>query len=155
MSTGEIRSLGLKEALQSALGAPAYFNKNSAVGDSVTGRIVAAAMRQSRDYDDNTPEFWTDGSAKMQLAVMLETEPGTVVPTGPDDRGDRSVFVKWWGDQRKDFATAIHRANVDDLETGGILIVTFTGLGEPVKLTSGKEGSAPKLYTFEYMAPGQ
>ena len=153
MSTGEIKSLGIADQLLSALGAPAYFNKDSKIGDSVTGRVVTAAFRQSRDYDDNTPEFWADDTPKLQLAVMLETD---LEPTSAEDTGDRSVFIKWWGQQRKDFAAAVLRTgNSSDLETGGVLTVTFTGLGEAQKLQSGKMGSAPKLYSFEYTAPGK
>lgn len=134
--------LGLSDRIAAKQTAPAYFNKDSAPGDTIVGTVRAASFRQSRDFDTNALEFWEDGSEKEQLAILVN-DPALV---DGKDNGDRMVYVKWWGAQSKDFARAILEAGVKDLEEGGTLTVTFTGLGEPGK----KGGNAPKLYTFEY-----
>jgi hypothetical protein len=146
-------SLGISTAdlLSESLSNRAFFNKHSVIGDTVTGDVIDYEVRQSRDFDDNKLEFWDDGSPRLQLVINLQTdlreEPNE---DGSDDEGIRSLYVKWWGTDRKNFLTAIKQAGVGDLAEGGKLTASYIGDGEQPD----KKKSAPKIRTYGYNAPG-
>lgn len=135
-------TIGISDRIAAKQSAPSFFNKDTKVGDTISGIVKAASFRQSRDFATNQPETWEDGTPKEQLAVMLTD---AALADGKDN-GDRMIFIKWWGVQAKDFAATILESGATDLETGGTLTVTYTGEGE----AASKGKNPPKLYTFDY-----
>lgn len=142
-------SLGIAVAdlLSESLSNRAFFNKNSVVGDTVTGQILDAEVRQSRDFDDNKLEFWDDNSPVLQLVINIQTDEE---PQDADDDGVRSIYVKWWGASRKALLKAVKDAGATDLEAGATFTASYIGDGEQPD----KKKSAPKLYAYGYQAPG-
>ena len=74
-------------------GSSSAFNKNSAVGDTVTGPIISATSRQVTDYVTKAPETWDNGDPKLQAVITIQTG----LRTDENDDGARSVYVKLWG----------------------------------------------------------
>ena len=136
MSLGTLVSDLLSESLSNK----AFFNKDSVVGDTVSGVIIDSEVRQSRDFDDNKLEFWDDGSPRLQLVINVQTD----IRDDADDEGIRSVYVKWWGSQRKALLTAAKDAGVNDLAPGDTFTASYTGDGEQTD----RKKSAPKLYAY-------
>ena len=128
-------------------GASASFDQ---IGDSITGTIVSAEVKQQTDITDGKPLTWDDGSPRMQLVVTLQTSDRN----DDEDDGQRRIYVK--GSKKAGsrslhdaVATAVRSAGAKSLEVGGTLTVTFDG-EEPAKT----RGFNPrKLYTATYAAP--
>ena len=135
----------LKDAIANAGGIPNGFSKDDPVGRIVTGRILDAELKQTTSFDTGEPETWSDGSPKQQVILTLSTSEAT----GPDDDGKRRIYIKWWGDQRKELLRAIQAAGDDDVRPGGTFTATFAGLGE----APNPRFNAPKLYRYEYVKP--
>jgi hypothetical protein len=135
-------SLGInvQDLLSESLSNKAFFNKNSAVGDTVTGTILDSEVRQSRDFDDNKLEFWDDNSPRLQMVINIQTD----IREDEDDDGVRSVYVKWWGAQRKALLTAVKEAGINDLAPGDQFTASYIGDGEQTD----RKKSAPKLYAY-------
>lgn len=148
MSTETLhRPLGTTaDLLSENLSAKAAFNKDSKIGDTVTGTVLSFEVRQTRDYDTNELETWDDGSPCRQIVVNVQTD----IFEDEDDNGERSIYVKWWGTSRRAFLRAIKEAGAKDLEEGGTLTASYIGDGEQAN----KRLAAPKLYSFEYRRPG-
>lgn len=142
-------SLGISTAdlLSESLSTKAYFNGDSVIGDTITGAVTDFEVRQTRNFDDNKLEFWDDGSPRVQLVINIQTD---LPPADADDEGVRAVYVKWWGQSRKAFLTAIKDAGVSDLAAGGTLTASYIGDGEKVD----KKKNPPKLYAYGYQTPG-
>jgi hypothetical protein len=142
-------SLGISTAdlLSESLSNRSFFSGESVIGDTITGTVVDYEARQTRDFDDNKLEFWDDGSPRLQLVINIQTDLPAV---DADDEGIRSIYVKWWGQSRKAFLTAVKEAGVTDLAAGGTLTASYIGDGEKVD----KKKNAPKLYAYGYQAPG-
>ncbi|MFA7265188.1 MAG: hypothetical protein WC054_02650 [Candidatus Nanopelagicales bacterium] len=113
-------------------------------GDSRTGVITHFEAQQQTDFDDNSPKFFADGSAMMQIVIDLDTQDRD----DPDDDGKRRAYVK--SNMLKGLQKALRDAKVKSIEVGGRLTVTYTGDGER---TAGKKGYPPKLYTVQYVPP--
>jgi hypothetical protein len=135
-------SLGInvQDLLSESLSNKAFFNKNSAIGDTVTGAILDSEVRQSRDFDDNKLEFWDDNSPRLQMVINIQTD----LAEDEDDDGVRSVYVKWWGSQRKALLTAVKEAGINDLAPGDTFTASYIGDGEQTD----RKKSAPKLYAY-------
>ena len=133
----------VSDLLSESLSNKAFFNKDSKVGDTVTGTILDSEVRQSRDFDDNKLEFWDDNSPRLQMVINLQTDILDGGPDGEDD-GVRSVYVKWWGAQRKALLTAAKDAGVNDLAPGDKFVASYIGDGEQTD----RKKSPPKLYAY-------
>lgn len=133
------------ELFAEASDAPAYFDKDTTIGEVLEGEITALSLRQTRDHKTKKPEFWDDGTPRQQFVLVVNT--GMIQFDGDD--GKRSVYIKWWGAWRKAFAKAV-LATAAEPEIGGMLRAVYVGLGEP----SAAGMSPAKLYDYEYQPPG-
>lgn len=135
-------SLGINvsDLLGESLSNRAFFNKESQVGDTVTGTILDSEVRQSRDFDDNKLEFWDDGSPRLQLVINIQTD----IRDDEDDEGIRSIYVKWHGASRKALLTAVKDGGVQDLVPGDTFTASYIGDGDQPD----KKKSKPKLYAY-------
>lgn len=139
-------SNAIAQLIAEAQDAPAFFTKDSKIGDSISGTISAISLRQTRDFRTNKPEAWEDGSPKQQLVIVVDS---TELESDKGDDGKRSLYVKWWGVQRKAFAKAITADGAEQPVIGGELTATFVG-EEPSK----EKGFDPtKLYEYSYVEP--
>lgn len=136
--------MSLKELLAQTGGKSASFG---AIGDTITGTILAREVRQTRNFQTGEPETWDDGNPRQQVVVTLETDLRD--PSDPDDDGARAVYIKWWGPQRAELVRAVKAAGAEDLEPGGTFTATYTGDGEQKQ----RGFNPPKLYRYEYTAP--
>ena len=121
----------------------AFFNRDSAVGDSVTGTITEATVRQVNDFTTGKPKFWDDGKPVNQVVVSIDTD----LRDDADDTGERTLYIKTWGSQWKALREAVrvlgaHQLS-DALSPGNVITQTFTGLGKT------GNGFDEKLYTFQ------
>lgn len=139
------------DLIAEASDAPAYFDADSAIGDTITGRITAISLRQTRDFKTKKPETWEDGAPREQFILVLNSD----LHQHETDDGKRSVYVKWWGKWRKSFAkafldaAALHGSEAEP-EIGGTLTVTYVGEGE-----APSAGMSPaKLFEYSYTPPG-
>lgn len=103
-------------------------------GDTVSGIIESVTAGQVHVYDSinqrptNQPDYWQDGSPKVQVIVTIDT--GTRDPSVEDDDGRRSVYIKGWGLQKRAWLNAVHAAGLrksSDVKPGDRFTATFTG----------------------------
>lgn len=109
----------------------------------ITGDVE---MQQQTDFDDPTILLWWDEEKtrpKMQALVPGKVTKGL---TGPDDDGDRTLYIK--GYMQTAVANALKEAGAGRPEKGGVLTVTYTHNGEK----KGR-GKPPKMYSASYVAP--
>lgn len=135
----------LAQMIGEAQDAPAFFSKESKIGDSIEGIISNISIRQTRDFKSKKPESWDDGSPKQQIVVIIDTtnSKGEIV--------SNSVYVKWWGPNRKAFASAVVEGGGVAPVNGGKLKVTFAE-----EIPSEEKGMDPqKIFTYEYTAPAE
>lgn len=96
------------------------------IGYTVTGTVESFKMQQQTNYDTGEPEFWKDGSPRMQLVITMQTdEEGSFDEDGnpkevPNDDGLRALYVK--GMLQRRLGKALKDAN-SDLEEGGQITV--------------------------------
>lgn len=124
----------------SGAAAPSFFNKDSKIGDSITGMVVEVQTRQHRDPQTNKSGVWENGDPMIQVVVSIQTE----LHDGADDDGVRSVFIKWWGKQRAAFLEALKDAGQDNLSVGQEFTATLTG----TEKNANKALSDTKLYEY-------
>ena len=132
--------INVADLLSESLSNKAFFNKDSVIGDTVTGDILDSEVRQSRDFDDNKLEFWDDGSPRLQLVVNVQTD----IRDDEDDEGIRSIYIKWHGASRKALLTAVKESGLSDLIPGSRFTASYTGVGEQTD----RKKSPPKLYAY-------
>lgn len=114
---------------------PSAFGKDSAIGETVTGTIVKAEVRQMRDLATNKPEVWDDGNPKNQVVITLD--PGNGEHVG--------VYVKAWGVNAQNLKDAVLAAGMTDLDRGAEFTATFAR-----EIPSDTRGFSPtKVYEFE------
>lgn len=130
---------------QSGAGAPAYFDKNSAIGDVLTGEVLDVNVRQALDVATRKPLEWPDGTPRLQVVITLQTD----IRDEKDDDGHRSVYVKWWTHQRAAFLAACEAAELSEVLPGDKLTVTFSGTEKNPQ----KGMSDAKLFTYEIARP--
>lgn len=103
-------------------------------GDTVSGIIESVTAGQVHVYDSinqrptNQPDYWQDGSPKVQVIVTIDT--GTRDPSVEDDDGRRSVYIKGWGLQKRAWLNAVRAAGLrksSDVKPGDQFTATFTG----------------------------
>lgn len=124
------------------------------VGDYVVGALTDMDLRQQTDMETNAPKYWTNGEPRMVLVLTLQTE----LQDNENDDGKRSVwcrggnYIAASGSGTSSLVAvrdALKAAKVADLEVGGLLKMTHTGLGKPTS----KGMNPPKLYTCVYEPP--
>ena len=95
--------------------------KPETIGETVGGKIVASETRQTTDFTTGDPQFWPDGSPKIQIVFTIKQD-------GEDEEG--CIYVKNWGQQRKALALAVKNTGLDAnhaLAAGNYLYVTYKG----------------------------
>lgn len=125
-------------------GSTSAFNKDSVVGETVTGTIVSAVERQRTDYATKAPQTWDDGSPQMHVVVTIATDLRD--PADPYDEGTRSIYIKTWGLDKQAFVQAIREAGFtkasEALAPGNLFTASFVGT-QPSKM-----GSDQKIYQY-------
>lgn len=117
------------------------------VGDSITGTIKAPpSERQQTKFGTQNPDFWPDGSPKMQIIVPLMTEQRD--PADVHDDGERTLYVASKHLKRA-IGDAMRAAGVPDVAVGGTLTVQFVGYDPNSK----NPAQPAKLYTANYTPP--
>jgi hypothetical protein len=132
---------------QSTGGPPSFFNRNSPVGASITGTVVKSDVNQKTDYEDGTPQTWKDGSPVEELWVVLQTNLRD--PLIEDDDGQRRVYIRWFGSDKRNLVAAVNASGDPYLRDGATLTMTFSGYGEQ----KDKKLNPPKIYEFVYLPP--
>lgn len=129
--------------------APGYFNKDSQPGDTLTGTVVDAVVRQTRDFRTGEAERWDDGNPKQQVVVKVQTD----LRDDADDDGVRALYIKTWGTQKEALVNAIRDAGAktatEALAPGAGIVATFTGT-RPSQVPG---GSDEKLYAYRITRP--
>lgn len=95
--------------------------KPETIGETVGGKIVASETRQTTDFTTGDPQFWPDGSPKIQIVFTIKQD-------GEEEEG--CIYVKNWGQQRKALAQAVKNTGLDAnhaLAAGNYLYVTYKG----------------------------
>lgn len=133
----------VEEAFAGANIAPAYFDKNSGVGENISGIITATVIRDKREKGKIS--LWEDGTPQQNLIITIQTD----LSQHEGDDGLRSIWIKWWGDQRKSIAKAVTAAKRSAPQLGDTLSVTYVGEGSQPK---DKTLSPDKLWEYEYTA---
>lgn len=119
----------------------------------MTGVLVEdPVMVQTRDFDTDKPEFWDDGSPKMQPVVRIQTD----LREDDDDDGVRVIYCKggkMTGPKGgRTLQEAIRHASIEakaPVRKGGTLTVRYLEQGEPAK----RGFNGPKLYVAKYTPP--
>jgi hypothetical protein len=121
--------------------APSFFNKDSKPGDTVTGHITDVQVRQARDPQTNKLRTWENGDPTLQVVVTIQTD---LDPVDENDDGARSIFIKWWGVQRKALLAALKAAGQEDLSDGQEFTATFVS----TEKATGRAMSDTKIYEY-------
>lgn len=136
----------LAEMIAEAQDAPAFFTKESKPKDQIIGFVESWSIRQTRDFRTKKPESWEDGSPKQQIVIIVKSDD---LAKGDDD-GMRSLYIKWWGKMRKDFAKAITDSGNSDLAKGGLLKMVYIADQPASEVEKGFDPE--KYFTFAYNA---
>ena len=129
-------SMSTLDSLLAGGGKTAKFEK---VGDSYTGVVQSAEVRQASNFDTGKPEFWDDGNPKQQIVVSIQTSERV----DEEDDGVRAVYIKGWGDQKKALQRASKEAGGSPA-VGDTFTATYVGDGEKPQ-----RGFAPKIYQYK------
>lgn len=115
------------------------------IGDTITGVVMSPPEKlQQTDFEGN-PRVWANGQPKWMYRITLQTDLRD--PADPYDDGVRNIYVKWLSQTA--VQAAVRAAGGRTIEPGGILTLTFSGVGQK------KPGvpQPPKLWTAQYVAP--
>lgn len=124
------------------------------LGDTVSGRIVSFSKRQQTDMQTNAPLFWADGSPRMMVVLVLQTE----LANSNDDDGLRAIYARGGNFQAAQgkgtsmisaIRDAIKASGGRTIDEGATLTVRYSGNGVPPN----KGFNAPKLYEATYQPP--
>lgn len=126
------------------------------VGDTVTGSITAVVEQQQTDMDTSQLAFWDNGDKKLMWKVSIQTE----LRADPGDTGVRSVFLR--GAQKAGTGSSLAAVmdavkaagGTNELQTGGILSMTYTGDGPQEKRGFNKPKKYSAIYTPASVAIG-
>lgn len=125
----------LADALASGSG---KFLKWEVPGTTYTGIIADVTMRQARKFQSTEPDFWDDGSPKMQAVITLATDYRDA--DDPDDDGTRQVSINLWSGQKLALVKACKAVGVPEPVKGQAFTATHvSGIGT---------SSSPRV--FEY-----
>lgn len=115
------------------------------IGDSYTLHITEdVAMDQQTDYDDGTPLWWDDEKTrpKEQAILVGFIKKGL---TGPDDDGERSLYIK--GYMQSAVTEALREAKAKVPGPGGVITVTYDHDGPQTD----RKKKPPKMFTAAYV----
>lgn len=127
-------------------------------GDTIGGTIENVSAAQVNVYDSvnqkptNQPDYWNDGSPKLQVLVTIDT--GMRDPTVEDDDGRRTVYIKGWGGQRRAWIDAIRRAGIrkaSEIKPGDRFTAKFVGYDPQSK--NPKNPAKMYEYTIDHASP--
>lgn len=97
-------------------------------GTTYTGVITDVTLRQARKFESTEPDFWDDGTPKMQVVLTLDTDYRD--PGNADDDGSRQVAINLWSGQKKALIAACKAAGVAEPEAGQRFTATHvSGVG--------------------------
>jgi hypothetical protein len=114
------------------------------IGTVIKGTIVREPeLQQQRDIKDGKPLTFDDGSPRMQVKVILQTE----AKDDADDNGERAVYLK--SGLLKAVQAAIKKAGEKGLAINGLLSIKYVKDGEQKT----KGFNPPKVYAAKYEAP--
>lgn len=113
-------------------------------GTAVGGPITHLEKQQQRDMDTGKPKVWDDGKPREQIVIHVQTPLRD--PAVNDDDGVRALYVR--GEMLKAVRAALRESGTR-LETGGTLVVAYTGDGERTRAGF----NPPKLYAARYTPP--
>ena len=127
-------------------------------GDSVSGVIESVTASQMHVYDSlnqrptNQPDFFQDGSPKLQVIVTIDT--GLTDPSVEDDDGRRSIYIKGYGIQRRAWLQAIRNAGLrkaSEIKPGDRFTAKFVGYDPQSK----NPNNPAKMYEYviEHQSP--
>lgn len=118
----------------------AAFNGASQPGDTVTGTITGSRQVPATEFGTGKPVISKfTGKQLMKTVITLQT----TLRDDADDDGQRSVWIKQWGDQAKAFGEAVSKAGFNPGE-GDVVTVTFKG----TKVT--KNGFREKVWEYRF-----
>lgn len=101
----------------------AAFTGSSQPGDSVTGTITGSREVGATEFGTGQPVISKfTGKQLMKTVITLQT----TLHDDADDDGQRSVWIKQWGDQARAFGAAVRDAGFTPGE-GDVLTVTLKG----------------------------
>lgn len=101
----------------------AAFTGSSQPGDSVTGTITGSREVPATDFGTGKPTLSKfTGQQLKKTVITLQT----TLRDDADDDGQRSVWIKQWGDQARAFGAAVRDAGFAPGE-GDVLTVTLKG----------------------------
>lgn len=129
-------------ALERLLTSDARAFKFVAPGDTISGTINKIDVRQTRDFKTKAPVFWKgkDGEpdrAQEQIVITVDTDLDDVTEEYPEDDGERALYIKGWGPQKRSFIKAVKRIGRMP-QDGDTIVMTFTGLSTEVDKDSGQ-----------------
>lgn len=108
------------------------------VGTTYSGKVTSVETRQATNFDTGKPEFWDDGTPKMQAVISVQTTERE----NAEDDGVRSIYIKMWGDQKKALIRASQEAGGSPA-VGDTFTATYYADGEKPQ-----RGFAPKLFKY-------
>ena len=129
--------------------------KPEEIGDKITGTIRSIKRVQQTDFTTGAGLEWSDGSARMQTVIDLETN----LEENSDDDGVRSIWLK--GGRNFEVAEgegksgeealveAAKKAGLKSIDEGAKFSIAFTGRSKPT--TRGYQPA--RLYTAKIEAP--
>lgn len=121
---------------QLIMGAPPAA-KFAAIGDILAGKIVRVFATQVTDFDTREPQWWDDGSPKLQVVVVVDSAADGLLSLYAGSRGLRDALREACRDARA------------GLRPGGTLAVRYVRDGEPFR----KGVNPPKIYEAAYDPP--
>ncbi|MFR0558069.1 hypothetical protein ACLUWO_04190 [Pseudoscardovia radai] len=101
----------------------AAFNGSSQPGDTVTGTITGSREVPATEFGTGKPVISKFTGKQLQKTVITIQ---TTLRDDADDDGQRSVWIKQWGDQARAFGAAVRDAGFTPGE-GDVLTVTLKG----------------------------
>lgn len=134
------------EAFGEPSGSISAFSGDVAPGTTVTGTISEIGVQECHVFDPvegkptNEIDRWKDGSPKVQLKVIVQTD---LPPESETDDGKRSIFIKGWGLQRKAYQDAVRRNGGKAPKQGDTFTAKYIGLGQ----AQGRL-NPPKIYEY-------
>lgn len=134
------------DALFQGGGAPTL-TKDMTPGEVREGIVISTPLaQQATKFQSSELDFFANGDPKMQIKFDVSTE----LQTDPEDTGDRTVYVKTWGNQSRAFEEAVratgHSKVSEAITPGTVVRVTFKGK-QTVKM---RNGSSFEENGYEY-----
>lgn len=123
-------------------------------GDTVVGVINEVVVRQTMDFKTKQPVWWKGKNGEPdrmqeQIVLTIDTDLDEVNEEYPEDDGERAVYIKGWGPQKRSFIKAVKSLKRMPA-VGDTVQLTFTGLSVEVDKDSGQPW---KEFVYSLTAP--